>query len=284
MDTSTSEVTGTTMTTLGFANRYNPIYQKEYPGYLPGHYPNNVLWLCTQRLAVGDGTFSALGGTWSGGNLIVGTGDLAIGNGAGNSLMVGRNNKIVINGSTQSSIVMGENSTSGYGNDYMIGYGLASNNNIVGITYTGKYNKDVPSGGAHVFVVGAGTSNTDRKNAIEVLTDNTINIGIISGTTTFSGQVIIPAVPIVSLTGATLIDATYAGKIIEADGTFTITLPDGMITGMKLDIVNVGSGTITIAASTTLQSDGTKLETQYTGASVYHRGNNIWAAFGRLTV
>ena len=88
---------------------------------------------------------------------------------------------------------------------------------------------------------------------------------------------------IVSVTGTTSLDATYKGKIVEANGTFTVTLPNGMDTGMRVDIVNVGTGTITLAASTTLQSDGTLLETQYTGASCYHRGSDIWIAVGKLT-
>ena len=90
---------------------------------------------------------------------------------------------------------------------------------------------------------------------------------------------------IVSLTGNTSIDATYAGKTIEANGTFTITLPNGMATGMQVDIVNVGAGTITLAASTTLQSKSSrnKLASQYIGASAYHRGSNVWIAVGDLT-
>jgi hypothetical protein len=88
---------------------------------------------------------------------------------------------------------------------------------------------------------------------------------------------------IVSVTGTTTLDSTHQNKIIEASGTFTITLPNSMPTGYRVDIVNVGAGTITLAASTTLQSDGTKLATQYTGASAYHRGSNVWIAVGKLT-
>lgn len=90
---------------------------------------------------------------------------------------------------------------------------------------------------------------------------------------------------IVAMTGATLINATYNGKTIEANGTFTITFPNSMATGMQVDVINVGSGTITLAASTTLQSKSsrTKLATQYVGASVYHRGSNVWLAVGDLT-
>jgi len=90
---------------------------------------------------------------------------------------------------------------------------------------------------------------------------------------------------IVSVTGTTTIDATYKGKIIEASGTFTITLPDSMDTGMRVDIVNVGTGTITIAASTTLQSkdSAVTLANQYGGGSVYHRGSDVWLLVGDLT-
>jgi hypothetical protein len=85
------------------------------------------------------------------------------------------------------------------------------------------------------------------------------------------------------LTGNTTLSSTHANKIVECDGTFTVTLPNSMATGMRVDIVNIGTGTITLAASTTLVSAGTKLVTRYTGASAYHRGSNVWLAMGRLT-
>lgn len=73
------------------------------------------------------------------------------------------------------------------------------------------------------------------------------------------------------------------GKIIECDGTFTVTFPDSLDAGFQVTIVNVGSGTITLAAATTLVGEGTLLETQYTGAVVYHRGSDVWLAMGKLT-
>jgi hypothetical protein len=81
------------------------------------------------------------------------------------------------------------------------------------------------------------------------------------------------------------VNAANAGMIIEANGTFTITFPNSMPTGMVVDVVNVGTGTITLAASTTLQSKSsrTKLASQYVGATVYHRGSNVWLATGDLT-
>jgi len=90
---------------------------------------------------------------------------------------------------------------------------------------------------------------------------------------------------IVSASTTLLIDETHIGKIIECNGTFTVTFPNSLVSGAKIDVVNVGTGIITLAASTTLQtkSSYTKLASQYGGASVYHRGSNIWLAVGDLT-
>jgi len=75
------------------------------------------------------------------------------------------------------------------------------------------------------------------------------------------------------------------GKIIECDGTFTISLPDGLDDGFQVAIVNIGTGTITLSAITTLTSKDSKtdLANQYGGASVYHAGSNVWRAFGDLS-
>ena len=81
------------------------------------------------------------------------------------------------------------------------------------------------------------------------------------------------------------LDAFDNGTIIECTGSITITLPDSMSTGYQVTIVNMGTGTITLAASTTLytQDSNTKLENQYGAASAYHRGSDIWVAFGDLS-
>ena len=71
-------------------------------------------------------------------------------------------------------------------------------------------------------------------------------------------------------------------KIIECNGTFSIIFPDVLDVGFQVVIVNVGSGTITLSATTTLQAEATTLPNQYTGATVYHRGSNVWLAMGRL--
>lgn len=89
---------------------------------------------------------------------------------------------------------------------------------------------------------------------------------------------------IVSLTGNTTINATHSNKILECNGTFTVTLPNSMATGMNVDIVNVGSGIITVEATTLVSKDSkVTLANQYGGGSVYHRGSNVWLLVGDLT-
>ena len=47
----------------------------------------------------------------------------------------------------------------------------------------------------------------------------------------------------------------------------------------------VGTGTISLSATTTLQSKNaaTDLANQYGAATVYHRGSNVWIAIGDLS-
>lgn len=108
--------------------------------------------------------------------------------------------------------------------------------------------------------------------------------GTVTGLTDFSAGASAYG-DIVSITGTTTLSSTHVGKTIEANGTFTITFPNSLVTGAKINVINVGSGTITLAATTTLQSksSNTKLASQYGGASVYHRGSNVWLAVGDLT-
>lgn len=79
------------------------------------------------------------------------------------------------------------------------------------------------------------------------------------------------------------VQASDKAKTIEANGTFTITFPDGLETGFQVVIINVGTGIITLSA-TTLQTAGSAvtIATQYAGAVVYHRGSNVWLAMGKL--
>jgi hypothetical protein len=75
-----------------------------------------------------------------------------------------------------------------------------------------------------------------------------------------------------------------SGKILECDGTFTLTAPDGLDSGFQVALINVGSGVITIAATTTLQSKdaAVTIDTQYAAATLYHRGSDVWLLLGDL--
>lgn len=120
--------------------------------------------------------------------------------------------------------------------------------------------------------LGASDTLYPSQKAVKTYVDNAVS-GITSNVT------------IATLSSTTTLDATYAGKTIECTGTFTITLPNSMSTGMSVTIVNVSTGVITLAASTTLSTKGsyTKLASQYGAATTYHRGSNVWVAFGDLT-
>jgi hypothetical protein len=88
-----------------------------------------------------------------------------------------------------------------------------------------------------------------------------------------------------SKTTAYTVQSSDNNKIIECSGTFTVTLPDSMTTGFQVTIVNVGTGVITIAATTTIYSKSTnrKLASQWIGATAYHRGSDVWVLMGDLT-
>jgi hypothetical protein len=151
-------------------------------------------------------------------------------------------------------------------------------------TITGGTN--LGSSGQGVYSAAAGANLQFRRirtvgNLLGVSGD-TNNVSIV-----FTGTTGIPTnISIVGLSGNTTLDATYAGKLIQCTGTFTITLPNSMATGMQLTIVNIGTGVVTIAATGTLQSKfgNTRIASQYAAASTYHQGSNIWRLFGDLTL
>lgn len=94
----------------------------------------------------------------------------------------------------------------------------------------------------------------------------------------------VPNTVLTGRTTTTTLDAGYAGKTIECNGTFNVTLPNGMTTGMQVTLINIGTGVITILASGTLQSldAKNKLRFQYSSATAYHAGSNVWRLFGNL--
>lgn len=72
-------------------------------------------------------------------------------------------------------------------------------------------------------------------------------------------------------------------KILMNNSTpATVTLPNGLSTGFQVAISRIGTEIVTIAASGTLNSQGTQLDLRYTGCIATHIGGNVWLVEGRL--
>ncbi len=73
-------------------------------------------------------------------------------------------------------------------------------------------------------------------------------------------------------------------KILHCSNSITITFPDSLDTGVNVTIVNIGTGTITLSAATTLNTKDslTTITSQYGAISAYHAGSNVWYAYGDL--
>ena len=85
-------------------------------------------------------------------------------------------------------------------------------------------------------------------------------------------------------TGSYTVQASDAGKKILMNNatTQTVTLPNGLDVGFQVAISRINTGIVTIAASGTLNSQGTQLDLQHTGCVATHIGSNIWLVEGRL--
>jgi hypothetical protein len=111
----------------------------------------------------------------------------------------------------------------------------------------------------------------------------TITTGQVTGLSTFVKTM---AADISSKTEAYTLVAGDANKLIQADGTFTITVPDDTIpAGTRVDIVNTGTGVITIAGEDlTISSKGGALTiaSQYAGATLFFTSTTTALLIGDL--
>lgn len=147
-------------------------------------------------------------------------------------------------------------------------------NNISTIDWTNVANKPTtftPS--AHAASHAAGGS-----DAITVTT------GQVTGLSTFVKTI---ASDINTKTANYTLVAGDANSLIQADGTFTITVPASTVpAGTRVDIVNTGTGVITIAGSgLTLQSKDSKVTVaaQYAGATLFFTSTTTALLIGDLT-
>lgn len=174
--------------------------------------------------------------------------------------------------------------------------GISSTANDITITFTGSTSggsgtitgaTNVGSSGEGVFKSVSGSNLEFKKITVGsnlAVSGGTNNVHITFTGSTGGGSGLPLDASIVTLTGNTTLDSTYSGKIIQCSGTFTVTLPNSMNTGMQVTIVNISTGIITIAASGTLQSldSKNKIKFQYASATAYHAGSNVWRLFGNL--
>ncbi len=72
-------------------------------------------------------------------------------------------------------------------------------------------------------------------------------------------------------------------KVIDASGTWTLTMPDNLSVGFQFTVINSGVGTITLDASNLLTINSyTDLSDQYAAANAVHKGSGTWYAWGDL--
>jgi hypothetical protein len=114
------------------------------------------------------------------------------------------------------------------------------------------------------------------------------NLGAIEAEDVVGLTDFVRAVPaqISSKTGAYTLVAGDANDLIQADGTFTITVPASTIpAGTRVDVVNTGTGVITFAGSgLTINSKGgaLTLPDQYAGATLFFTSTTTALLIGDL--
>lgn len=156
-------------------------------------------------------------------------------------------------------------------------------------TYTITHNLD----NEHVIVSAYDDTGSYTAPSSITLTDRN-SLDVTFGTT-FSGYIVcsggvasenyIQNMDINSKTTAYSLIQDDNNSMIKCDGTFTVTLPDGLTEGFQCLIVNYGTGTITIDATTTLRTKFglNTLDDQYSSATAIHLGSNEWIIFGDLS-
>lgn len=142
---------------------------------------------------------------------------------------------------------------------------------------------------------GYGFAGTLSADDFHIRTSNTerVRIHATSGAATFTGHIAYQVeIPTAKAANYTLVEADN-GKIIEVNGTYDVILPSTDLgAGFTCQIVNIGSGTVTLDRTTNTKNIYSKvnssgnvdlnLATQYTGCTIYARGSD-YVAIGDLT-
>jgi hypothetical protein len=223
---STAIVTGLGNTLTGSAALVFGLNNKDSSSYtLTGGAQNIVTSGSQYAMVTGDrntvtGSSTAVSGT---GNII----------NAGRTIISGEVNRA---GLSHFSAIFGSNNFDSASYTLIAGQGNRITPAMPHAAVTGKFN--APAGAA-LFTVGNGTGNTDRHNAITILTNGKTAVGTHTSaphsTLTVNGSV---SVPIRSVTGnTTLTDADYK-VMVKASVTVTITLPDPATCAGRMYVVH----------------------------------------------
>lgn len=192
-------------------------------------------------------TIDTSGNSIFNGSVLTGTGSVS----ASNSFAAGKNNTVVAD--ANNSIVLGTNNIANTPGTILLGYGLQeATNTVQGITLVGKYN-NVEDSAHRVFVVGCGTSNDNRKNALTISSEN--GNAIFSSTVTankFVGD------------GSSITNIRSLGTSNEQNSTE----PGSLLLGEYNSSTDEGEQTILIGASNTVNYS-------HTGSVAIGYGNAI---------
>lgn len=107
-----------------------------------------------------------------------------------------------------------------------------------------------------------------------------------------SGTVALTSIDVIAAkTGAYSVASGDEGDLIQLNGTFTVSIPTdatfNFAIGTQINLLNIGTGTITVAAvtpgTTTLNgTPGLKLRAQWSSATLIKRSANTWVLVGDL--
>jgi len=130
----------------------------------------------------------------------------------------------------------------------------------------------------------------------EVTAGTALTGGGTSGAVTLNVNIAALNAPVGTVTAAYTATSADNNELLIANGTaaYTITVPDVLSLGGRLDIVRNSSGTVTIAAGTGVTSwagagtAGTavtfKMDQQYNAATVFKTGSGEYRVVGKITV
>jgi hypothetical protein len=97
---------------------------------------------------------------------------------------------------------------------------------------------------------------------------------------------------IAAKTAAYTVGTGDESDLIELNGTFTVSIPTdatfNFAVGTQINLLNIGTGVITIAAvtpgtTTVNATPGLKLRAQWSSATLIKRAANLWVVVGDLT-